>query len=138
MNKKFDMTFDELQEKYPKYRWGNISKTPKFVDEANRDFDLRPDSPMIYAGIFLTKTITPGDNKNIQVEDASYFMDSCGLINGDINQLEGQTQTAIITNIDYTNNIITVDQNLAWKRGVGFSLAYKDSAPDIGAYEFFE
>ena len=38
--------------------------------------------------------------------------------------------------IDYESNLITVDQSISWREGVGVSLAYRGSAPDIGAHEY--
>jgi hypothetical protein len=62
-------------------------------------------------------------------------MNGWGLIDGDLIQLEGQTQTARIKNINYTTNTITVDTPLYWNNGQGISLAYQGFAPDVGAYE---
>jgi hypothetical protein len=62
-------------------------------------------------------------------------MDGWGIIEGDLIQLEGETQKVRITYVDYDNNTITVDSNISWNQGQGVSLAYEGSAPDIGAYE---
>lgn len=115
---------------------GNLSVNPLFVNETGREFKLQSNSRMINAGAFLTKTISPGDGKIIEVEDARYFMDGWGIINGDMIQLEGQNQTARITRVDYRNNTIAVDTSLVWTKGQGVSLPYQGSAPDIGALEF--
>jgi PKD repeat protein len=49
--------------------------------------------------------------------------------------LEGQTQTARVTNVDYTNHIITVGQSLSWGSDQDIALTYSGFAPDIGAHE---
>lgn len=117
-------------------RKDNLSINPLFVDEKNRDFRLQENSKMIDKGAFLTKTENSGSGKTIKLEDARYFMDGWGIIEGDLIQLEGQTQTARITSVDYKTNTITVDASLSWTKGKGVSLPYQGSAPDIGAFEF--
>ncbi len=116
----------------------SLSVNPKFVNEAGRDFKLQSNSSMIDSGAFLTKTLNSGIGNEIKVEDARYFTDGWGIIEGDLLQIEGQTQTARIIGIDYKNNIITVDISLAWSQGKGVSLPYSGSGPDRGAYEFGE
>jgi len=117
-------------------RWDNISVHPRFADEFSRDFHLQSESPMIDAGGWLTTTVSAGSGVQIPVEDARYFMDGWGVIEGDLIQLQGQTRTARITGVDYDNNILTIDQNLTWSLDLGVSLPYHGSAPDIGAYEY--
>ena len=120
-------------------KFTNISGTPDPNNETQFDFNLQSDSGCIDNGGFLT-TITSANGSGTQflVDDAGYFMDGWGIIDGDTIQLEGQTQTAQITNVDYDTNIITVDTSLTWTQGQGISLAYEGSAPDIGAYEFLQ
>ena len=105
-----------------------------FVSPVDRDFHLQSGSPNIDNGVFLTQTSQAGSGQTITVQDASYFIDGFGVIAGDVIQLEGQTQTARITNI--TGNTITLDTALSWSNGLGVSLAYVGSKPDIGAYEY--
>jgi hypothetical protein len=64
------------------------------------------------------------------------FTDGAGLTDGDMIQLEGQTQTALIMSIDYPANTLTIDRSLTWTNGLGVSLPYVGSAPDMGAYEY--
>jgi hypothetical protein len=120
----------------------NRSLNPQFINEVSdpdtsgSDLHLQPASPMIDAGAFLTETMNSGSGTAIPVEDARYFMDGWGIIEGDLIQLEGETQKVRITHVDYDNNTITVDSNISWNQGQGVSLAYEGSAPDIGAYEY--
>jgi hypothetical protein len=109
----------------------NIDQDPAL----DSDFHPRSDSPGIDKGSFLTTTTNAGRGNIIPVQDARYFMNGWGLIDGDLIQLEGQTQTARIKNINYTTNTITVDTPLYWNNGQGISLAYQGFAPDVGAYE---
>lgn len=108
--------------------------TPAFINEASYDFHLNSNSACINKGAWLTTTTNAGSGTSIPVVDAGYFIDGFGIVDGDIIQLQGQTQTARITNIDYNNNIITVNTSLTWSSGV--ALSYSGSAPDIGAYEY--
>jgi hypothetical protein len=91
---------------------------------------------MIDAGTWLTATTSAGSGMQIQVGDARYFIDGWGIIEGDLIQLQDQTQTARIRHVDYKGNILTVNTPLTWVSGQGVSLTYTGSAPDIGAYEF--
>jgi len=99
------------------------------------DFHLQSGSPCINAGTFLTKTISSGSGSKISVEDAGYFCHGYNIADGDLIQLEGQAQTARITDVDYGNNVITIDTVLIWQSGQGVSLPYSGSKPDIGAME---
>jgi hypothetical protein len=100
------------------------------------DFHLQSTSPAIDKGVFLTATTGAGAGKVIPVADAGYFIDGYGIVDGDMIQLQGQTQTARIVGVDYAVNSITVDQSLTWTSNLGVTLAYTGSAPDIGAYEY--
>ena len=101
------------------------------------DFHLQSNSPCINAGVFLTAITSPdGSGTQFTVEDAGYFMNGWGIIEGDMIQLENQSQKVKITNVNYTTNKITVNSVLTWAQGQGVALAYKGNAPDIGAYEY--
>lgn len=116
---------------------GNFnSGDPLFQEEANFNFRLRPKSPCRDAGTYLTYTTSSGKGTQIPVEDAGYFCDGFGLIEGDIIQLERQSKTSRIIDLDYRNNIITINRSLIWNKGQGVSLNYNGFAPDIGAYEY--
>ena len=93
-------------------------------------------SPAIDAGRFLTNTASSGSGTVITVDDAGYFFDGFDIVDGDSIQLEGQTQTARITNVNYATNTLTLATSLTWTSGQGVSLPYEGSAPDIGAYEY--
>lgn len=99
-------------------------------NELTYNFHLQSDSPCIDAGTWLTYTTSLGSGNQIPMEDVSYFID------GDLIQLEGQIQTARITNVNYDTNIITVNRTLTWSNGQGVSLQYSGNSPDIGAFEF--
>jgi parallel beta-helix repeat protein len=113
----------------------NASSRP-VGDHSQFDFHLQSGSPGIDAGAFLTRTITSDSGTQIPVDEAGYFTNGFGVGGGDLIQLEGQTQTARVTNVDYENNIITVDTPLTWSSGQGVSSPYSGNSPDMGAYEF--
>ncbi|NIO22883.1 MAG: hypothetical protein GTN38_02550 [Candidatus Aenigmarchaeota archaeon] len=116
--------------------WWDANGNPVFQDESNSDFSLGSGSPCIDAGGWLTATRSAGSGTNIPVQDAGYFTDGFGIVEGDLIQLEGQSITARITNVNYDTNTLTVDRSLTWTSGQGVSLSYSGSAPDIGVYEF--
>jgi PKD repeat protein len=109
---------------------------PRFLDEGQLDFHLQEDSPCIDAACWLTHTRSSGSGTHIPVGDASYFSYGYGIVEGDLIQLQGQSQTAMVVDIDYDNNILETDRSLNWQSNQGVSLAYNGSAPDIGAFEF--
>jgi hypothetical protein len=120
------------------YAGQQMSADPKFKDPNNFDYTLQSSSPNIDSGAFLTTiSSSPGTGQTFIVTDAGYFTDGWGIIEGDAIQLQNQTTTAKITNINYSTNSITVDKNLTWTNGQGVALAYSGSAPDIGAKEYF-
>jgi hypothetical protein len=137
-NERYQYTLSEAIRYLPEiFLPGNLEGNPLFVSSANHDFKLQTSSPCINAGAFLTQTTGAGSGTTVPVEDAGYFLDGWGLIQGDLIQLEGQDQTARIIGVDYEDNIITVDQALpAWSEGTGVSLPYEGSAPDIGVHEY--
>ncbi|MGB2820916.1 MAG: cadherin-like domain-containing protein, partial [Phycisphaerae bacterium] len=123
---------------HPELFAGNMSADPQFVDEVGHDFHLRPGSSMVDAGTFLTTTVGSGTGTSVTVEDASYFYDGYGIGGeaGDTIQLEGQSVTATVVDIDYENNILILDQPVSWADGQGVGLSYSGDAPDIGAFEY--
>ena len=126
------------QAQYPQVFRDNLELEPGFVDDAKHDFHLKPDSPMIDAGAYLTTTVGSASGTSLPVKDAMYFCDGYGVagVEGDWIQLEGQTQRAQVTGIDYEKNLLRLDQALTWKEGQGVSASYSGKAPDMGAFEF--
>jgi len=114
----------------------NKDGDPGFMDEANHLFSLELTSPCIDAGAFLTKARSSGSGTQLPVEDAGYFCDGFGIVEGDWIQLEGQSEKARIIRIDYANHILHLNTSLTWSLNQGISLAYSGLAPDIGAYEY--
>ncbi|MBW2990902.1 right-handed parallel beta-helix repeat-containing protein [Candidatus Woesearchaeota archaeon] len=130
------MSLTQVQSRYPNNWYDNLAVNPGFVNAGTRDLHLQSGSPMINAGAWLTKTTSSGSSsRTLRVEDAGYFMDGWGIIEGDLIQLQGQTATARITNVNYGTNTLTISTSLSWSSGTGVALAYSGSAPDIGAYE---
>ena len=101
------------------------------------DFHLQTNSSCIDQGAFLTAiTSATGSGTSFQVADPNCFMDGWGIVQGDQIQLQGSTQRATITNIDYVSKTIRVNTSLTWTQNQGISLAYAGAAPDVGACEF--
>ncbi|MFX0195377.1 MAG: right-handed parallel beta-helix repeat-containing protein [Candidatus Hodarchaeota archaeon] len=123
------------QSNYPDNFGHNIEVNPQFVNENNYDFRLRSGSPMIDAGGFLTRTVNSGTGNQIHVEDASYFFDGFGIVQGD-KVVVGANSPSRINKVSYNGNTITLETEITWNSGDPVSLPYSGSAPDIGAYEF--
>ena len=125
--------------------WEDTDGDPLFIDsnmgnpfdQTKPDLRLQKDSGAIDKGAWLTTiTSSSGSGYIFTVEDADYFMDGWGIIEGDLIQLEGSTKRVQITSVDYTTEEITVDESITWTQRQGVSLSYEGSAPDIGAYEY--
>lgn|SRR3989338_8946685 len=128
---------------------GDVQGDPKFVnaskalgdpmDASLPDLRLQTGSPVIDAGTYLTRITSPGGSgTSFQVEDAGYFMDGWGIIQGDNIQLQDTTQRVQIISVNYQSNTVTTDRGLTWTQNQGISLAYEGTAPNIGSYEFPE
>jgi hypothetical protein len=113
----------------------NTSGTPDVSNPNQFDFHLQSGSPAIDQGVFLTTTTSAGSGTDIPVEDASYFIDGFGVVEGDRIQLQGQAQVVRIVSVDYVANQIAVDAALTWTSGLGVGLPYAGAKPDIGAFE---
>jgi len=116
----------------------NVIGKPRFVDADNRDFRLRPDSPAIDAGEFLTRTVGEGTNSALlTVEDSGYFFDGydiAGMVGDEIQLAEGDA-TAVILSVDDSKRTLQLNRLLTWKHHQGVALRYGGRRPDAGAYE---
>jgi hypothetical protein len=144
-NKNGSVTYDgSVDPQEIENNWDQNDVDPGFVDLSGDDPDdphlpdlhLESDSAAKDQGTWLTTITSPdGSGSSFEVADAGYFMDGWGIIDGDLIQLDGQSQTARITGVDYQTNTITLDRSLTFASGQGMALAYVDSAPDLGAFE---
>jgi parallel beta-helix repeat protein len=130
-------TLAQFNSSFPGVLSGNLESNPLFVNAATKDFNVQAGSPMIDAGAFLTTTSAAGSGTTIPVNDAHPFYDGFGIPweTGDLIQLQGQTQTARVTAVNYTTKRLTIDRSMTWSAGQGVSLQFTGTAPDIGAYE---
>ncbi|MBN1940760.1 MAG: right-handed parallel beta-helix repeat-containing protein [Candidatus Diapherotrites archaeon] len=122
---------------YPALFSGNLELEPAFVNASGHDFNLTQSSPMVDAGAFLTVATNSGSGTTLVVADAKYFFDGFGILGeqGDLIQIQGSTQTARVTSVNYSTNTLTLASSLSWNSGDKVSLAYNGNAPDLGAVE---
>ena len=113
------------------------NEDPLFVSESDWDLRLKPNSPLIDAGAFLTRTAGAGTGTSMPVADVRFFSGGFGIqgIQGDLIQLEGGVQRARVTNIDYARGVLFLDTPLTWADGQGVALGFEGKAPDMGAFE---
>ena len=118
--------------------WANIRRDPLFVDPdaAVPDFSLRAGSPCVDAAVYLTRTTAAGRGTVMAVEDAAYFCDGFGIVQGDLVQLQGDTRQVRVTQVDHDRNLLHVASPLEWSAEQGVTLAYHGRGPDIGAFEY--
>ncbi len=118
------------------YYPNDVFDDPEFKNVETGDLTLNATSPCIDAGDWLTFTVGSGTGTTITLDDASYFMDGYGMIEGDTIFI-GDTNNLEITNVNYDTNQITVDRSITWIDNENVSLSsYSGDKPDIGAIEF--
>jgi len=111
---------------------------PGFVAAAAHNYSLKPDSPAINKGVFLTRiTSASGRGRSFQVEDAGWFFDGNGIAGeeGDWVMIESAPSPARITAVDRPNRTLTVETETSWVQGAGVSMPWKGTAPDPGIKE---
>ena len=117
---------------------GDLRTDPLIDDPVNGGWNLLSGSPAIDAGVWLTQTVGGGTGTTITLDDASYFMDGYGLIDGD-RIFVGDDYNLEIIDVDYDGDEITVDRSITWVNGDDVSLmSYHGDSVDIGAYEFIQ
>jgi hypothetical protein len=131
------ITVSQFNSRYPGILTNTFEVDPQFENPTTNNFRLRPGSPLIDAGAFLTRATSSGHGAILTVADPFYFYDGFGIEGeaGDIIQLEGQTNTARILSVDYPARTLTLDQALTWEDDQGVALQFNGQAPDIGAFE---
>ena len=113
----------------------SMNADPLYVDAAAGDYSLDRGSPCIDAGDYLTRTVSNGSGTTISVEQARYFTDGIGVMDGDL-IVVGTSDTARVVAVDYLANILTIDRSLIWNGGDGVSYPYVGNLPDMGALEY--
>jgi hypothetical protein len=127
-------TLRAFEEQFPQTARGNLEAEPEFVDAEKRDFHLKAGSPCIDAGAPLTQTRSAGRGAVVEVEDALFFSDGCGLVEPDVIRVGGQR--ARVVKVDFAGNRLETDRELSWDAGQPVTLDYAGKAPDMGAFEF--
>jgi hypothetical protein len=136
---------------------GNKNANPLFINyispgNPNNNYQLQSGSPAIAAGTYLT-TVASGDSgsgTSLVVNDASYFQDGYGLSNAystvspDCIAVGTASNHICVTNVNYTNNTLTLASSISRAAGQGVYLYSKSdgeqvltgSAPDLGAHPY--
>ena len=130
-------TLASYESSHPAVFFDNVELDPLFADPSAHEYSLQGGSDAIDAGGFLTVTVGAGTGSAMAVADAGYFYDGFGISGetGDIIQLEGETDTAVVVAVDYGANTLTLDRELSWSDDQGVALAHGGTAPDLGASE---
>jgi len=111
-----------------------IAEDPLFSNTSADDYSLQISSPVIDNGTFLTGTAGSGTGTILSVLDAGYFSD--GIFNAVGDVIKVASSEAVITDINYGTNTITLDRSLSWNSGDNVTFSYSGIAPDMGSYEY--
>ena len=134
-----DIDLKTAESMFPRHFKGNVWKRPIFVStnpRALRDFDLKPESPGIDAGAFVTTVVGSGKSDRMQVVDAKFFIDGFGLVPGDVIRLQGTSTTARIVGVEHSTNTLRLAEAVSFTAGQGVALNYSGAAPDMGGREY--
>jgi len=132
------MTLADAEKSYPNVFKLNRAGRPEFVSanpKVSADFDLQLASAGVDSGIFLTRATGTGRSAKLPVGDPLYFTDGFGLVQGDLIQLEGQSDRARVVGVDASAGLLLLSSPVDFSSGQGVALAYGGSAPDAGARE---
>ena len=108
---------------------GNIQTDPLFANYAANDLNLLPGSPALGTGTYLT-TVSSGDSgsgMSLVVNDAGYFQDGSGLVNGDCIAVTTTLNHVCITAVNYLTKTLTLSSSISRSAGDHVWL-YSDSA----------
>jgi len=108
-------TVAESQTNLPNTFRNNIAANPMFTNPDNGDLTLQTGSPAIMTAAPLTKTAGSGSGTQITLEDARYFCDGYGIVDGD--RIQIGSNEVMITSVNYDTNVIIVDQTISWSNG---------------------
>lgn len=112
-----------------------ISLRPANVELNKNMVTLSSNSTAVDKGGALTTTTGGGSGDTININDAGYFCDGFGAVDGDFVRVGGNSAVKV-TKVDYVKNVIVVDRKISWNKGDGVSLNYEGNGPDIGAAEY--
>jgi hypothetical protein len=116
---------------------GTIAATPGFTDAAAWEHVPADGSPLIDAGMFLTRALTGGEGRSLQVEDAQWFFDGFGIEGevGDLIAVGSAGNLARVVRADYEADVLELDRPLQWSEGDPVSLPWAGEAPEVGVFE---
>ena len=113
-----------------------VTSDIRFADYENDVLCLAENSRAIDAGRPLTVVASPaGNGTAFTVEEAGFFSDGHTLVLGDLIRVGADAVTRVVQ-VSHDTNTLTVSPPISWQRGDSVVLAYQDSRPDIGAFEF--
>ena len=131
------LTLAEAEKQLPGMFRENLDADPKFVNGQDGDLRLADGSPAVDAGDFLARATADGKGSVIPVSDAAMFYDGYGIPweKGDLVMIGTDRREARVVKTDRAKNELTLDREVAFRKGDPVTLAYAGKAPDLGAYE---
>ncbi|WP_175530257.1 right-handed parallel beta-helix repeat-containing protein [Desulfobacula phenolica] len=114
----------------------SLNINPEFVNSSGHE--LKIDSPAIDKGCFLTHPVSQITPNKVVVQNTLFFYKNFNFKNRQSIMFKGINETFNVIDVDYNNRIITLDKNINVNQNHLIGLNYKNSALDIGAYEFID
>jgi hypothetical protein len=135
------ISLSSAESTYPDMFNNNIQQYPVFNDTSVSpyDFSLKNTSPAIDAGTYLTlvNDIGGGSGTSLVVDNAMYFCDGWGMVEGDSIKIGSQDPVGITA---ISGNTITLEASRTWADNDPVYYyrydRFNGAAPDIGALEY--
>lgn len=116
----------------------NKEEVPRFLNEAELDYRLAQGSGCVNGGVALTTAFGGGSASTVlTVQDARYFSDGNGMVEGD-RIVVGGVET-VVRSVSVNDRRLTLRNPISWRNGAPVHWRrYVGSAPDAGAYELVD
>jgi len=132
-NKKY--SFEKYRKKFA-IEGHSQSVNPNFINPLVDDYHLKQDSPAIDAGRFLTVPVSFNKHVKVPIKQAIFFYKNQLSQATQCINIKGSPEKFHIIDIDYKNNVMTLDKEFSYDTGSDIGNCFSHSGPDVGAHEF--
>ena len=132
-NKKY--SFEEYRKEFT-VESHSQNVNPNFVNPKLDNYHLKKDSPAIDTGRLLTVPVVRNKNFKVPVNKAIFFYRNQLSKDTQCVNVKGIHEKFHVIDVDYKNNIITLDKILSYDTSMAIGNCFNHSGTDIGAHEF--